>query len=218
MIGRPIHRDETCASHMPVLMEFIARFKPQRVLELGCGYYSSRLFLDRCSDVVSIESDSAEWFTTMEACFAGHPNWRHVHVAGLDNVRCFMDQAGMFDLIFVDGGIYRAEETNHAFQYAPTVIGHDTQGWWAQDGKSLVQQKYTVPMSVRQIDFTHFPVGYGGCAGCDDRPWTTLFTRREDVAAHFRDIEASLYERYEFPYVYEKCPNITCVCKKENQL
>ena len=41
--GIDVHRDNTTSSHMSIQMEFIKKFQPKRVLELGVGYYSTKL-------------------------------------------------------------------------------------------------------------------------------------------------------------------------------
>ena len=122
------HRDETCASHMPVLMELVEIARPKRVLEFGCGYYSTRLFVDACEEVVSVEEDDA-WAEEMRALYGARPNWRLAPGRGLPIALGALRDFGKADLVLIDGDVYRAEETNAALESAPLVVGHDTQGW-----------------------------------------------------------------------------------------
>ena len=205
------HRDETCASHMPVLMELVEIARPKRVLEFGCGYYSTRLFVDACEEVVSVEEDDA-WAEEMRALYGARPNWRLAPGRGLPIALGALRDFGKADLVLIDGDVYRAEETNAALESAPLVVGHDTQGWQHDAPGVFLRDRYRVPLGVAQVDFEQFPVSYPGCAGCSDRPWTTLFARDPGVVAHFRDAEARLYEKYRFPYVHQRCPNPACGC------
>jgi hypothetical protein len=184
---------------MPIQIEFLNFFNPKSILELGVGYYSTKLFLENCNYLVSIESDSDEWFNMTEELYKEYKNWQHLKISGLDNVKSFLDKGMYYDLIFVDGDEWRAEETNHSFKYADTIIGHDTQHYF--------RDKYQKPDDFYQIDFTNFQVSYGHSAGYSDVPWTTLFTKRKDVYDHFFNLEMLLYEKYKFPYLYEECPN-----------
>ena len=198
--GIDVHRDNTTSSHMSIQMEFIKKFQPKRVLELGVGYYSTKLYLDNCDKLISIESDSDEWFDLMEENYSNYKNWEHLKITGLSQVCDFLKNKNeIFDIIFVDGDEFRSEETNFSFDYATTIIGHDTQ--------HLFRDRYLVPTDFYQIDFKKFYVSYGHNAGYDDKPWTTMFTKDKKVAEHFNNIEESLYDIYKFPYVYDVCPN-----------
>lgn len=198
--GKDVHRDNTCSSHMPIQMELVNFIKPTNILELGVGYYSTKLYIENCKKLISVESDSSDWFFKMGEHYKEYENWEHVKVSGLSNVCDFIKSKNIyFDLIFVDGDEYRAEETNFCFKYSDTIIGHDTQ-WNFRD-------KYKKPDDFYIIDFKNFNVGYGHSAGYDDKPWTTLFTKRKDIYDYFLNIENDLYEKYKFPYVYEKSPN-----------
>jgi len=198
--GINVHKDNTCASHMPIQMELLNNFEIKSVLELGVGYYSTKLFLERCKNVISIESDSQEWFDKMSDFYKEYKNWKHLFLKQLSEIKEILNTHKKFDLIFVDGSEFRAEETNVSFEFADVIIGHDTQ-WWFRD-------RYNVPSNYKQIDFKFFPIEYGHNAGYDERPWTTLFTNNESVFNHFACLkESDLYNTYKFPYVYIETPN-----------
>ena len=198
--GKDVHRDSTCSSHMPIQMEFIKKFNPKSVLELGAGYYSTKLYLENCDKVVSIESDSDEWFNMMEEKFSSYKNWEHLKISGLEEICSYIKNRNeIFDVIFVDGDEFRSQETNFSFDYATTIIGHDTQHYF--------RDSYLVPREFYQIDFKNFDISYGHPAGHDHRPWTTMFTKDKNIANYFDNIEESLYESYKFPYIYDVCPN-----------
>lgn len=198
--GIDVHRDSTCSSHMPIQLEFIKKFNPQNILELGVGYYSTKLYLDNCEKVTSVESDSDEWLLLMKEFYSNYKNWNHIKISGLKEVCDYIKYRNeVFDVIFVDGDEFRAEETNFAFNFANTIIGHDTQHFF--------RDNYKIPNEFHKIDFTKFNVSYGHSAGYDHKPWTTMFTKDENVLKHFQNIEETLYENYKFPYIYDICPN-----------
>lgn len=201
--GIDVHKGNSCASHMPIQLELLNVFKPKKILELGCGFFSTKMYLENkdCTKLVSIESDSDEWFKKTEEQYSIHKNkkWEHLKISGLENVTNFIKTADNFDLIFVDGSEYRAEETNASFEKSEIIIGHDTQ-WFFRD-------KYNIPKEYKKIDFKNFPISYGHNAGYSDNPWTTLFTSNLDVYEYFFALEEKkLYEKYSFPYVYDVVP------------
>lgn len=66
-------------THVPVLMAAIALIKPKRILELGSGFYSTPLFLDKryCPSVTqltSIETD-ASWFEHVRSVLGEDQRW-----------------------------------------------------------------------------------------------------------------------------------------------
>jgi predicted O-methyltransferase YrrM len=102
------------ASHMKVLAELGAYFYIKSVLELGCGQYSTLMFLDRqkfphLDTLVTLE-DNQGWYNSIDVAahekyndlstdrwvFTYTHNPMHKAVANLD--------LSSFDLIFVDNG------------------------------------------------------------------------------------------------------------------
>ena len=61
--------------HRHELASHVARYRPHRVLEFGCGFYSTKLYLDACEDVTSVEGDSDEWLDRMRAHYGTRPHW-----------------------------------------------------------------------------------------------------------------------------------------------
>jgi hypothetical protein len=137
----------------------------------------------------------------IEDKFSTYKNWEHLKMSGLTVICDYIkDRNEKFDLIFVDGDEFRSQETNFCFDYATTIIGHDTQHYF--------RDNYLKPSDFYQVDFQSFDVSYGHPAGHDHRPWTTMFTKDVNIYNHFTNIsESFLYEKYKFPYVYDECPN-----------
>ena len=110
-------------------------------------------------------------------------------------------QHGPFDVVFVDAGDYRARLANFSFFLGDIVVVHDAQKHWRND--------IFVPAGYRELNFKQFPVIYPhpDPEAYENRPWTTLYTRRDDVHDHFTRVEeTSLYEKYKFPYIYSEPP------------
>lgn len=191
--GVDCHRDNTCASHMPILMEFINMFKPKSILEVGCGYYSTKLFLENASTLISIESVSNEWYEKMNNFYEDYL-WTFLEEYEFGKILSLIE--GQYDLIFIDGDINRAEQVNHSFKHSNSIVVHDSQGPW--------NEKIKKPDNFYERTFVEFPIEYDEAG---NRPWTTLFTNEDEVIDHFVGPEKYLYEKYKFPYLYEECPN-----------
>lgn len=200
--GKDVHRDSTCSSHMPIQMELINNFTIKNVLEFGVGFYSTKLFLDKCEKVISIEGDSDFWFQKMKTHYSSYTNFEDKYLTSLEEVTKFVKELKIkIDLIFVDGDIFRAEETNLSFELSDIIVVHDSQ-------YSFFQSKHKKPEDFYQIYFKEFPVYYEHQEGHSDNPWTTLFTKNKKVYEHFKNMkESELYQKYSFPYVYSEIPN-----------
>jgi hypothetical protein len=132
----------TYGSHVPTLIACAAVVRPQRVLELGCGLYSTPLFLDldywpALQDITSIETDG-QWFQRVVSLLGHDPRWKPQLVKTtvaewLRSERNGLDIGG-YDLIFVDdsaGVLQRAETLDALFSIKPTcpVVVHDVEQW-----------------------------------------------------------------------------------------
>lgn len=102
----PPRAENAYATHLPVLIGLAALRPIRRVLEFGCGHYSTKTFLQRAvfpdlKELQSVENDPA-WGETMREATGDDPRSTVTVVSGAmsDAVRRFDLEA--FDLILVD--------------------------------------------------------------------------------------------------------------------
>jgi len=120
-------------SHVPVLLVLSKLLKPRRVLELGCGVFSTPTFLDiECfpslEHLVSIET-SSEWVEAVSRIVGGDSRWQPQLLTGVAPLIGSLDG---FDLIFVDDGrdtIERSKTLRTVLAARPTcpVAVHDAE-------------------------------------------------------------------------------------------
>jgi len=129
-------------SHVPVLLILATCLKPRRVLELGCGVYSTLTFLDVHSfpsleHLVSVETDP-EWLERVGAMVRSDPRWQPRMVEGASSVADWLRFGGTslaideFDLILVDDSandIQRRQTLGALFCARPTppIVVHDVE-------------------------------------------------------------------------------------------
>jgi predicted O-methyltransferase YrrM len=96
------------ASHVPILAAVARCAKIERVLELGCGRFSTLTFLDRSAfrDLVHIDSleDDAEWMKEIQAATSGDSRIALSFVEGDWEARIANTDFSAYDLVFVDNG------------------------------------------------------------------------------------------------------------------
>ena len=144
------------ATHLPILDGLLSGGEIKRVLEFGCGLYSTKLFADYLCDVTAIEMQSEEWYQRVkkecpdvELWFALGPDaWRKLP---LDD---------RYDLIFVDGhGDSRPECLMWAKDRSNVIVAHDTEHpyycWDRADMSGFDETVYK-----------------------DNPPWTTVWRRK----------------------------------------
>jgi hypothetical protein len=115
-----------------------AIFQPKRVLELGTGFFSTSLFLDReaCPSVErlhSVENDH-EWFDQVRSKYESNAKWRPDMWTGPVDERIYNLELADYDLIFVDDSQdpeSRAKTIKAVFAGRPRcpVIIHDVECW-----------------------------------------------------------------------------------------
>jgi len=178
----------TTSSHMPVLMEFIDTFKPVSVIEYGAGLFSSELFAKKCQQVLSLETHY-QWFESVQKHLTEYKNFVIKYVE-LDTVLHYVETImPKYDLAFVDTqNKIRVALIHASARFADTIICHDTQVPF------LVNEQIA---GYKRIIFTQAPFKHKN----KSRPYTSLWTKREDVFDHFMSIdEKTLYQKYQFPY------------------
>lgn len=119
------------STHMPVLATLVQPH--QRVVEFGCGEFSTPFFCKNAASVLSIEMQNAEWL---------HRVWQGIHLDSLDeNLRMLtaigpwkwlevpFDKFGPFDLALVDGHKKsRWGCINFLMSLnVPVIVAHDTE-------------------------------------------------------------------------------------------
>ena len=129
--------------------------KVKKVLEFGCGLYSTSFFINKGCELTSIEMQNEDWQRKVQEVFPradirlalGPDEWRKLK---LDD---------RYDLIFVDGhGDSRPECMMWAKDHTDLIIAHDTEHpyycWDRADMAGFIKTEYK-----------------------DNPPWTTVWER-----------------------------------------
>ena len=98
--------DNDYATHIPILVGIAQRFTIRRVLELGCGAFSTSTFLNNeiFADLVQLDSYETDrtWLDRTAAAFATDERYRPRLVEGPISSSLDPVELAQFDLIFVD--------------------------------------------------------------------------------------------------------------------
>lgn len=101
------------SSHVPVLMAVARCVRIKRVLELGCGHFSTLTFLDRRAfpDLAGIDSleDDATWMKEIQEATRDDSRINLSFVDGDWEARIANTDFDQYDLVFVDNGRTIAE-------------------------------------------------------------------------------------------------------------
>jgi len=146
------------SSHLGTLIRMFKNYPVKKVLEFGCGEYSTGFFLAHGADVTSIEMQDPDWAMKVTQMF---PHAK-IKVAIGPDLWCTLNLEERYDLIFVDGhGESRPECVNWAFEHTDIVVAHDTQTDWYGWGR---------------VKFD--PEEWESWTNTTVVPWTTVFLRR----------------------------------------
>jgi hypothetical protein len=183
---------KTTSSHVPVLKEFINKFNPEKVIEFGAGAFSTGVFLESCKSVLSIETH-IQWAEFIQRRFSSCSGYL---IKRLDIDKVLKYAKGIkekYDISFVDTqNKIRVQLIQASAKFTDTIICHDTQ---------VPFLKNVIVPGYERVMFTKAPFPYKN----HTRPYTTLWTRREDVYTHFRTLdETQLYKMYKYPYGIKK--------------
>ena len=101
------------ATHLPVLIGVGAIRPVRRVLEFGCGHYSTKTFLERSvfpelQQLQSMENDS-RWAETMREAVQDDARWNVTVISGAMGDAVAKVNLEAFDLIFVDDSTNAAD-------------------------------------------------------------------------------------------------------------
>lgn len=106
--------DEAYATHMPILIGLSTMLRPRRVLELGSGFCSTPLFLDRrvfpSLDFLHSLEDEASWAAKVRSRVGDDSRLRLEEVASVPDWAAAADLS-RYDLIFVDDSRSIAQRT-----------------------------------------------------------------------------------------------------------
>jgi hypothetical protein len=125
-------------SHIPILMICCAVFRPERILELGTGSYSTALFLNPsvCPSLKllhSIEDDPA-WLEQVRSANIPDERWKLELRQGSVSTTISRMDTSQYDLIFIDDSkspIGRSQTVQAVYAGRPRcpVIIHDAELW-----------------------------------------------------------------------------------------
>lgn len=156
-------------SHMEVL-EFVCQYLDplKRSLELGMGYYSTGMLLQYSNELVSVETESDEWYKKIRGLYDKYRHkWTPVYSADASTeldylqllVQANVDGSDKIDLIMVDGrGSNRAKAVELAQYAARVVVVHDTE------------------VAATGFDNVKLEPGMGWVNIKDKTPWTSVLT------------------------------------------
>lgn len=148
---------EPTATHLPILAKMLDRHEVKKVLEFGCGLFSTKLFIERGCDLISVEMQNEDWMHKVHEVFPkadirlalGAEAWRKLGLAD------------RYDLIFVDGHAdSRPECMMWAKNYTDLIIAHDTEHPYYQWDRADMS-------GFRKTEYKDTP------------PWTTVWERHD---------------------------------------
>lgn len=115
------------STHIPVLEATIDFIKPKTIVEFGPGNYSTALFADIATNLMTIEMQSTSWYECIANRYNNRSNVNVVKsISPLDFV--YLTYPDKIDLTFVDGhGDSRPAVINFFADRANTIITHDTE-------------------------------------------------------------------------------------------
>ena len=140
------------ATHIPVLVGLGTMFKVRKVLELGCGQYSTLTFLDQSAfpDVVTLDSfeTDREWMDTVAAATGHDPRINLSFVDGPMATVVSRIQFGSYDLVLLDDStdiLSRAATIREVARHcAPSniVVVHDYEQKAYRDAARSISRRF----------------------------------------------------------------------------
>ena len=116
------------ATHIPILVGIAQRFQIRRVLELGCGAFSTSTFLNRkiFADLERLDSYETDrsWLEKTATAFQGDDRFRPTLISGAIAPGFRETKLEVFDLIFVDDSSSAAERKETVRQLANQSLPH----------------------------------------------------------------------------------------------
>jgi hypothetical protein len=136
IVLRPAERaDDPYATHVPVLIGLARMLNVERVIEYGCGHYSTLTFLDRSAfpgliKLLSLEND-AEWFEKIAGQVNGDPRVEMWNVSGPMSSAASVTELSGYDIAFIDDSMNPSERATTIREIAAkrpdstVVVVHD---------------------------------------------------------------------------------------------
>jgi protein-L-isoaspartate O-methyltransferase len=117
------------ATHLPVLNALLARGNVRKVLEFGCGLFSTKCFSDAGCDVTAIEMQDEDWYRRVRQAL---PTVKmHLALGPMAWKGIPLDER--YDLIFVDGHRdSRPDCLMWAKDHTDLIVAHDTEHHYYQ--------------------------------------------------------------------------------------
>ena len=119
------------ATHLPILLDLFENFTFSKVLEFGCGVFSTPVFTKNCSKVLSIEmGDDDLWYRHILKELEGKENLILKYMKDPTGSLSLKEIEGNYDLIFIDGP---TESRINCLQESVSkglsdlIIAHDTE-------------------------------------------------------------------------------------------
>jgi hypothetical protein len=149
---------------MYILKSLVKILKPNKVLETGMGFGSTKFFVDNGIHTTSIEMQSCDWYEKVCKEIKDNGLFTSYLSLGTSGVVEIIDSLDRFDFIFVDGhGENRWEQINTSFRHTNVIVTHDTEAMVYE------WQNTKLPPGWSWIDFTGVS------------PWTSILTDNLDI-------------------------------------
>lgn len=145
--GLPRRSDNPYATHIPTLVGISAIIEPARVVEFGCGLYSTSTFLNRnifpkLTELLSFEND-LRWAESIASLASKDPRLHVVGVEGAIHVAARGAPLAKYDLLFVDDSTC-AEDRCKTIRAASASVG---------PGTAMVIHDFEVPGYRRALPY-----------------------------------------------------------------
>ena len=182
----------TTSSHVPILLEFINKFKPVSIIEFGGGIFSTSIFSKFCKHVTTVEHN-AEWVLFLRKKFEGMQQVKILQMDSQTILHNFVNVLKKYDLSFIDTqNKVRASLIQLSTRFTDNIICHDAQAPFLKKIRVI---------GFKRVNFKQTPYKYKN----GSRPWTSLFTKNKEVLNYFSGLdEKELYKKFVFPYGIKK--------------
>lgn len=156
------------STHLPILEQIINNFDIKTVVETGMGFFSTKLFIDNCDKIISIEMQSDEWFDKICFEYKDSKNFLPLKMIGTIGACEYLSSIkDRYDLIFIDGhGDNRWQQINSSFDISDLIVVHDT------ESEAYRWNLVRLPKEWKWYDIENF------------HPKTSVITKRQDIISN----------------------------------
>lgn len=146
-------------SHLYLLENLIKSVNPLSILETGCGFNSTELFIKNKIKTISLEMQDQVWFERVKDRYTKIDFLDLRLMLGTTPAVKFIENSGNYDIIFIDGhGDNRWEQVNASFSHTNIIVTHDT------EAMTYMWYKVNLPSGWFWVDFI------------EENPWTSILT------------------------------------------